>query len=160
MISLDPLIDLLTPKPPSFQQGWFRNVEGAAEFAQIKPEALPLPACWVVRASEKSSHAGERAENVTITLDLVIAVENARKHKARAEGDNLLLAYRRAVKDRLLGWEIGPGKRPMKYVSGRVLQYTDGDMYWADRYEFTTLITNYLPDPPAYQGIRKQGTDL
>lgn len=160
MISLDPLIALLTPKPANFPHVWFRNVEGAAEFAQIKPESLPLPACWVVRAGERSVHVGERAENITISLDLVIAIENARKHKARAEGDNMLLAYRQVVKQRLLGWQIEPGKKPMKFAGGRVLQYTDGDMYWADKYEFTTLITNYLPDPPQFGGLSRKGTDL
>jgi hypothetical protein len=44
MISLTPLVTLLQPKPEGFSSLWFRQVAGAAEFAQASAEALPLPA--------------------------------------------------------------------------------------------------------------------
>jgi hypothetical protein len=148
MISLKPLILHLTPKPAGFDGYWFRKVAGAAECASIRPEALPLPAAWVVRSEDKSRHAGDRAENVTLAFDVVIAIENAREHEA-GETDDLLLKYRQAVKDLLLGWEIEPDVRPMNFEGGRVIEYTDRDLCWADRYSFDALITNYLPDPTA-----------
>lgn len=147
MISLRPLIERLAEKPAGFDGVWFRQVAGAAEFARIRPEALPLPAAWVVRAADKVQHAGERAENVTLAFDVVIAIENARTH-AQGETDDTLLKYRLAVKYLLLGWEIAPDMRPLKFTGGQVLEYTDGDLYWRDRYEFDALINNYLPDPP------------
>ncbi|MCL1860692.1 MAG: hypothetical protein FWG52_04050 [Proteobacteria bacterium] len=158
MISLTPVIQRLTPKPAGFAGLWFRQVAGAAEFAQVRPEALPLPACWVIRASDRARHAGERAEHVTLTFDVAIAIENARRH-APGETDDMLLAYRRAVKDILLGWEPEPGARPIKFDGGRVLEVTELDLYWADRYTFEAVIDNYLPDPPPFESIEHKGVE-
>lgn len=153
MISLSPLIAHLKAKPADFAHPWFRDVGGAAEFAQIRAEALPLPAAWIVRAADKSKHAGERAEDVTLAFDVVIAIENVRCHTP-GDTDDILLQYRLAVKNKLLGWEIEPEVKPIKFNGGQVLEYTAGDIYWRDRYEFSALITNYLPDPvPVFSGI-------
>lgn len=148
MISLTPLIALLTPKPAGFDALWFRQVDGAAEFAKIRPESLPLPAAWVVRAADNVRHAGERAEDVKLAFDVVIAIENDRSHRP-GETDDVLLKYRKAVYQLLLGWEIESDVKPLKFAGGQVLEYTDGDLYWRDRYTFDALVTNYLPDPPA-----------
>lgn len=152
MISLLPLIALLSDKPAGFKHPWFRQVGSGASFAQIRAEALPLPAAWIMRAAERSQHAGERAENLTTGFDIIIAIENAREHYA-GESDEILLQYRRAIKERLLGWEIEPEVRPMQFGGGQIIEYTDSDIYWRDRYTFDALITNYLPDPPAYGGL-------
>lgn len=162
MISLTPLIQHLSAMPAGFDGLWFRQVAGAAEYAQFRPEALPLPAAWIVRAADKVKHAGERAEEVTLAFDVVIAVENVRSHK-KGDTDDMLLKYRLAVKDLLLGWEMqtGTGKeKPLKFAGGQVLEYTDGDLYWRDRYEFEALITNYLPDPPAFDRVNYSGEKL
>lgn len=159
MISLKPLIEHLTPKPAGFDGLWFRQVAGAAEYARLRPEALPLPACWIVRAADKVQHAGERAENVTLAFDVVIAIENARTH-VQGDTDDELLKYRKAVKALLLGWEIEPDIKPIQFGGGQVLEYTDGDLYWRDRYEFEALITNYLPDPPAFDRLNYVGEKL
>lgn len=156
MISLKPLIQHLTPKPAGFDGQWFRQVAGAAEYARIRPESLPLPAAWVVRSADKSRHAGERAENVTLSFDVVIAIENARTHE-HGDTDDLLLKYRLDVKKLLLGWEIQPDVRPINFEGGRVIEYTDGDLYWADRYSFDALITNYLPDPNLFESLTNTG---
>ena len=156
MISLTPLIKHLEPKPAGFAGRWFRKVGGAAEFAQIRVENLPLPAAWIVRAADKVSHAGERAEDVTLAFDVVIAIENVRSH-TQGDTDDALLLYRKAVKTLLLGWQIAPGVHPIKFTGGQVLEYTAGDLYWRDRYQFDALITNYLPDPPAYGDLKFTG---
>ena len=156
MISLTPLIKHLEPKPAGFAGLWFRKVGGAAEFAQIRVENLPLPAAWIVRAADKVSHAGERAEDVTLAFDVVIAIENVRSH-TQGDTDDALLLYRKAVKTLLLGWQIAPGVNPIKFVGGQVLEYTAGDLFWRDRYQFAALITNYLPDPPAYGDLKFTG---
>lgn len=159
MISLRPLIARLEKKPAGFDGVWFRQVAGAAEFARIRPESLPLPAAWIVRAADKVQHAGERAENVTLAFDVVIAIENARTH-AQGETDDVLLKYRQAVKTLLLGWEIEPNMRPLQFAGGQVLEYTDGDLYWRDRYDFEALITNYLPDPAPFDQLTYTGDKL
>jgi len=159
MISLTPLITHLTPKPADFARLWFRQVAGAAEFAQIRPESLPLPACWVVRAADKVEHAGERAEDVELGFDVVIAIENARSHRP-GETDDILLEYRQAVKALLLGWQFEPDVKPIKFGGGQVLEYTDADIYWRDRYTFDALVTNYLPDPPQFSGLVHTGDRL
>lgn len=159
MISLKPLIALLESKPMGFDGFWFRQVGGASEFAQITVDDLPLPACWIVRAADHVQHAGERAEDVRLTFDVVIAIENTRTERA-AETDDELIEYRKAVKDLLLGWEIECDVKPIKFAGGQVLEYTNADIYWRDRYEFSALITNYLPDPPQYGGLKQTGESL
>jgi hypothetical protein len=160
MLSLLPLIAHLSPEPAGFNGLWFRQVGGVAEYASIHPEALPLPACWVVRNAEKSDHAGLNAENLTIAFDVIIAIENVQSHTP-GDTDEALLVYRKAVKDLLLGWEIEPDVRPMNFDGGRVIEYTDGDLYWADRYSFQALITNYLPDPVVpFFNVVKTGVTL
>lgn len=152
MISLTPLIEHLSPKPSGFSEVWFKQVAGAAEYAQLDVQNLPLPNCWVIRAADKVTHAGERAEDVSLSFDIVIAIENARMHRP-GETDDMLLKYRQAIKKLLLGWEIEADVNPIEFDGGRVLQYTNGDLFWADKYSFNALITNYLPDPPAFESL-------
>ena len=129
---------------------------GASEYASIRPDALPLPAAWVVRNADKARSIGEREDNLTPEFDVVIAIENTRSHEP-GDTDDLLLKYRLAVYRQLRGWEISPDVRPIKYLGGRVIEYTDGDLYWADRYSFDTVITNYLPDPGQFDSLNNTG---
>jgi hypothetical protein len=160
MISLTPLIALLKPAPLGFERDWLREVGGAAEFARIaKGHTLPLPAAWVVRAADAVESAGERAEDVTLAFDVVIAITNERMASAGTSDDELL-RYRRAVHKLLLGYELPtasginePMIRPLKFAGGSVIEYTEGDFWWRDRYRFTAHLTNYLPDPAAYAGL-------
>lgn len=159
MISLTPLIEHLTPKPAGFSDVWFKQVAGAAEYAQLNVENLPLPNCWVIRGADKVTHAGERAEDTDFIFDVVIAIENARMHRP-GETDDLLLLYRKAVKKLLLGWEIENDVKPIQWNGGRVLQYTKGDLFWAEKYSFNALITNYLEDPEPYESLNYTGEHL
>lgn len=156
MISLTPLIQHLTPTPVWFDGLWLRKVAGAAEYAQIPIERLPLPAGWVVRNADKSQSAGECADEVTLGFDVVIAIENVRNHQP-GDTDDLLLKYRKAVYRLLRGWEIAPNVRPIKWRGGRVIEYTNDDLYWADRYDFDAVITNYLPDPNLFESLTNTG---
>jgi hypothetical protein len=154
MISLTPLIQHLTPKPAGFAHAWFRDVAGAAEFAQVRQEALPLPACWLVRANDKTDDVDVEglAVDVALGFDVVIAIANTRTQRA-GETDDVLLDYRHAVRAKLQGWEIEADIRPLSFKGGRVLEYTTNDIYWADRYTFNALLTNYLPDPGPYSEL-------
>ncbi len=155
-LSLTPVIKRLTPKSGTFNAIWFRKVAGASQYAQIRPESLPLPAAWVVRDADKAKTAGECVDEASPYFDVVIAIENAREHEP-GETDDALLKYRHAVYQRLRGWQITPDAKPMKWLGGRVIEYTDGDLYWADRYSFDALITNYLPDPNPFESLTKTG---
>ena len=151
MISLTPILTRLKNKPTDFKDKWFITVEGAAEYARRKIDNLPLPALWLVREGDRVKHAGERTEETTFSFDIVIAISNLRSH-AQGDTDDLLLTYREAVKNLLLGWRVEGGETddtdaPLKWCGGQVIEYAEGDLFWRDRYEFTTLITNYLPDP-------------
>jgi hypothetical protein len=147
-LSLTPVIERLTAKPDTFNKLWFRKVAGASQYAQIRPESLPLPAAWIVREADKGNTAGDRIDEAAPYFDVVIAIENAREHEP-GETDDTLLAYRNAVYQLLRGWQITPEMQPMKWLGGRVIEYTEGDLYWADRYSFDAVITNYPPDPAA-----------
>ncbi len=160
MISLKPVITLLTNKPNLFDGNWFRHVAGAAEYAQIRPDALPLPAAWVVRSADKAQSIGEREDEITPSFDVVIAIENVRTHEP-GDTDELLLKYRWAVYRALRGNQVVPDTEPIKFHGGRVIEYTDGDLYWADRYSFGGVIDNYLPDPAAqFLEVKSTGGSL
>ncbi|CAD6876095.1 phage tail terminator protein [Methylomonas fluvii] len=154
MISLTPVIQHLHSAPAGFTRPWFRDVGGAAEYAQAFAEALPLPACWLVRATDNSKTVDNegRAEDMTLAFDAIVAIENIRTQRA-GETDDVLLAYRHAVRQLLQGWEIEADIRPIQFKGGKVLEYTAQDIYWADRYMFNALITNYLPDPGPYSEL-------
>lgn len=150
-LSLTPVIKRLTDKQ------WFRKVAGASQYAQIRPEALPLPAAWVVREADKSRTASELEDEATPYFDVVIAISNEREH-VPGETDDTLLRYRHAVYQLLRGWQITPDAKPMKWMGGRVIEYTEGDLYWADRYSFELLIDNYAPDPEAiFESLNNTG---
>jgi hypothetical protein len=160
VISLTPLLALLKPAPQGWGKAlpWFRQVAGAAEFAQIRPDALPLPACWLIRAADRVRHSGERAEDVTLVFDAVIGITNVRHH-APGDTDDALLLYRRAVKTVLLGYALD-GTQPIQFAGGQVIEYAEGDLYWRDRYEFRALIDNWLPDPAPFDSIQYTGDSL
>lgn len=159
MISLQPIVHRLAKAPEGFRRTWPRTVDGAAEFARTRVGNLPLPAIWVVRSSDKAQDKGERAVWAAPEFDVVIAIENAREH-ARGETDEILLAYRLAVFHLLEGLEAVPGQDPIKYRGGKVIEYTEGDLYWSDRYGFGGLVTNYLGDPPAFDQLVYTGEKL
>lgn len=151
MISLTPIIELLKPKPLDFEGFWFRDVQGVGAYVQVDANSVPTPTAWVVRSAEKSSHAGERAEIVTVSFDVIIAIDNARVHGI-GDSDEQLLAYRLAIKTLLLGEQLGGALvEGVVYNGGRVLRYEKEDLVWADNYSFDALVTNYLPDPPAFE---------
>lgn len=154
MISMSPVLNRLKARPAGFSGAWFRDVGMAAEFARIEPTALPLPALWLVRSADKSEgvDAEGRAEYLTLGFDAVIAIENTRTQRA-GETDDVLLAYRHAVRQLLQGFEMDAGIRPIEFKGGRVLEYTQNDIYWADHYRFNALISNYLPDPGPYSEL-------
>jgi len=141
MLSLTPIVTLLTPKPADFAGHWFRKVSGAAEFAKSH-QGLPLPQCWVIRAAEKTNHIGFGGEDLQIAFDVVIAIENVRTQQV-SERDDALLLYRQAVKTLLLGHDFNGALKPIQYDGGQVLDYTDGDIYWRDRYLINAMIENY-----------------
>ncbi|WP_180131888.1 hypothetical protein [Rhodoferax sp. BLA1] len=164
MISLTPLIVLIrTGQPSGFADHWFREVGGAAEFAKTATiKSLPLPACWLVRDADTVTPKGERAEDVALAFDVVIAITNVRMQSA-GETDDALLRYRRAVHALLLGWRypqepLGTHNRTwirsIKFAGGQVIEYTDGDLWWRDRYTFDAHLTNYLPDPPPFDRLQ------
>lgn len=160
MLSLTPVIQRLGEAPigrASLPAGlpWFRQVEGAAAFARISQlPQVPLPGCWVVRTADSSTPAGERRGLVRVAFDVVIGVTNHRVASA-GDSDDVLLAYRRAVLAELQELTGLPGQMdPVERKSGSAIEYTEGDLWWRDQYECLVEMTNYLPDPPAFDRIQ------
>ena len=152
MLSLKPLIALLAAKPADFNGHWFRKLGGAAEYAQLRGEKLPLPMAWVVRFSDPATPVGFAAADVVIAFDVVIAVENVRTRDS-GETDDMLLAYRKAVEVLLLGHQPDGAIKPIEWLGGAVVDYTDGELYYRDRYQLSAVVTNYLPDPVINVGL-------
>jgi hypothetical protein len=143
------VLALLRQAPEGFPYEWFRQVGGAAEYAQIRPDALPLPAAWVVRAADgvRSVSSEGMAFELDMGFDVVIAISNARG-SVSGDMDEALLDYRRAVFGLLVGQFLEADVRPFTWKGGTVLEYTDGDLYWRDRYQMQAVLDNYLPEPP------------
>ncbi len=157
MLSLQPIIDRIkAPRVAGFERDWFRQVAGAAEFAKLATATtLPLPACYVVRAADPAKAVGERRDSVTVAFDVVIAVTNLRTATA-GETDDVLLRYRAAVYQLLRGWRINDNSTAIELEGGQVIEYTDGDLWWRDRYSLSTEINNYLPTPPDFAGVHNR----
>lgn len=162
MISLLPVMERLRAAPAgrALLQGlapgapWFRLVEGAAAFARVASlPQVPLPGCWVVRTADPSTPTGERRSRVSVAFDVVIGVTNHRVASA-GDSDDVLLAYRRAVLAELQELTHLPGQvDPVERKGGSAIEYTDGDLWWRDQYVVLVDVTNYLPDPPAFDRI-------
>jgi hypothetical protein len=159
MLSLQPIIDRIkTAKLAGFERDWFREVAGAAEFAKLAAVTnLPLPGCWVVRAADPAKPMGEVLDSMTVAFDVVIAITNIRTATA-GETDDALLRYRHAVYQLLRGWRLPGSTEPVEFGGGQVIEYTDGDLWWRDRYSVGATLNNYLPDPPAFESV--QNPDL
>lgn len=146
MLSLLPIVELLKPKPEDFDPLWFRDIGGAAEYAQVLETKLPLPMAWVLRMVENAGMVGTAAFDDAISFDVVIGIENVRTKNA-FDLDEQLLAYRQAVLKRLLGVEVAGGIRPIRFAGGMVIDYNSGELFWRDRYQLDGMVTNYLSDP-------------
>ena len=155
MLSLLPAIQRIKDaKPAGFDRDWFREVAGAAEFAKLATVTnLPLPGCWLVRAADPAKPVGELLDSVTVAFDVVIAITNIRAATA-GEADDALLRYRHAVYHLLRGWTLPGATDPIAFGGGQVIEYTDGDLWWRDRYTLDATVNNYLPDPPAFEGVQ------
>lgn len=162
MISLTPIIAALKPRQvlPG-RLPWFRQVEGAAAFARVAElPSVPLPGCWVIRTSDTSTPDGERASLVRVGFDVVVAITNHRIDST-GDSDDVLLSYRDAVLAVLQDFKAFPNvtlKERVARKSGQAIEYAAGDLWWRDAYEFTARVTNYLPDPPAFEQIQNRNT--
>lgn len=159
MKTLRPVINRLMPKPDGFPLQWFRRVVSGANAAVLKDEGLTLPSCWIVRASEKSQHKGLREEQVTISFEVIVTVE-MHAHIAQPTQTEMMLAYRMAVKNSLLGFELDAADcEPINYDGGKLMGYDDGILVWSDSYSFKCFVTNYTPLPTFGEPVLSDMTD-
>lgn len=159
MKTLLPVINRLTQKPDGFPLQWFRRVMSGARAVVMKDEGFTLPSCWIVRSSEKTQHKGIHEELVTISFEVIITIENARSHSP-ADTDEMMLAYRMAVKNRLLGFEPDTADcEPINYDGGASMGFDDGIFVWSDSYSFKCFVTNYTPLPTFGEPVLSDMTD-
>lgn len=147
MFSLAPIVNALKTRPAGFAAPtkWFRQVEGAAEYAKRRVGAdTPLPGAWVVRQPEKVRQLDNegRMVELTVRFRVVIGITNERVALV-GECDDALLTYRRAAANILMGFQAADETRPIRFVGGAPIEYTDGDLWWADEYDFTAVIDNF-----------------
>lgn len=146
MLSLRPVIDELLTKPANFDRQWFRKVGSAAEYKQARNEALPAPSAWVIRIDDESEPVGFGADDVTIGFDVEICLLNGRVSDA-VSADDVMLQYRIAVKDMLLGFNFPGAIKPVQWGGGKLVDHLDDYLYYRDRYLIYAMLENYLPDP-------------
>jgi hypothetical protein len=162
VISLAPVIAALVAARPVLPAGlpWFRQVEGGAAFARVADlPSVPLPGCWVVRTSEKSTPGGERVAHVTVVFDVVMAITNVRMG-TNGDADDALLHYRQAALQALQ--ELAPWPEtlePVERTGGQAIEYSAGDLWWKDSYTTTVRVTNYRADPGLYDRLTNPDFD-
>ena len=146
MLSLRPVRDCLAIKPDVFPYPWLRKVGSAAEYKQARNEALPAPSAWVIRSDDKAEPVGFGVSDVTIVFDVEICLLNGRVSDAIC-ADDVILEYRQAIKNKLLGFSFPNSIKPMQWGGGRIVDHQDDYLYYRDRYLIYAMLENYLPDP-------------
>lgn len=151
MISLEPIRAYLAAKPQGFDGQWLRSVSGASSLAKLgERRGIQGPQSWIVAAQEQVQHLSAREELATFMFDVVLSVTTI--HAKSAGDDDELLRYRRAIKAMLLGFrffspEVDGDVQALRWHGGQVVEYTDVDLLWRDRYSFSAVLSNYSPLP-------------
>jgi len=113
-----------------------QRVDGAAGLPTVKT-AVRTPAAWVIPSAERAAEnqlVGGHSQRVTETVEVITAVRNVKdKRGATAQGE--MVPVRRAIKQALVNWSPSADHDPVEFVSGRLLKFGDGVLWWVDRFQ-------------------------
>ena len=88
--------------------------------------------------AEPSQAVGPARQMLTSGVAIILAVKNLR---GRAAGISEVEQFRGQVRNALLGWEPCDAAGSVSFREGRLLELTDGLIWWQDVYETQCLIT-------------------
>lgn len=120
-----------------------RRIEGALDFAGLKPTAPPqAPSAFVIPVTESArpnSLTTGVAQMVSVTIAVLIVVKAVNDPAGRRNVD-AFDGPRQAVRGALLGWPPSEAHTPLEYARGRMDLIGDGLAWWRDEFTTTSLI--------------------
>jgi hypothetical protein len=114
----------------------FKHVSGVKTVADLDTTPAPMPACFVLPATEtivpKQEGAGLIMLEATFSFDVVCLIQGSAQ---RGRDENELMDLKDVVIDRLLGWTPDPSiYRPIVPTAGRLLGLAAGRASWITRF--------------------------
>jgi hypothetical protein len=114
----------------------FKHVSGVKTVADLDTTPAPMPACFVLPATEnivpKQEGPGLIHLEATFSFDVVCVVSAAAQ---RGRDEDELMELKDAVIERLLGWTPDASiYRPLVPTAGRLLGIAGGRASWITRY--------------------------
>lgn len=123
-----------------------KKVAGAVDFASAGMDLKTnLPAAYVLPLAEKADPnqlADGVLQKVGARFGVVIAVSNLRDARGE-QAHSGLDPLRSAVIAALLGWAPSDAHDPVEFVSGRILNFADGVLWWQDEFTTAYLLRNF-----------------
>jgi hypothetical protein len=130
-LNLAPIIQRLTEKVTANQIG------GAARYAVTTTDTKAVPALFVIPLADSAGAnkwANGVAQKVKSTFGVVIGARNLKDEKGAA-AQSALGGLREAVLASLLGWCPDGCSMAITYNSGRLIDFTDGIVWWQDDFD-------------------------
>ena len=122
------------------------EVWGAARLVAAQKDRK-RDALYVVLLSEAAADnpliGGYRQER-TLTIGVITAISNFRDARGDAGGDDLEV-LRAQIFAALLDWMPPGGETAVRYRAGRLLDYSDGTLWWQDEFFHTDLLSAAAP---------------
>lgn len=118
-----------------------KKVGGAADLDAIGTGVVPTPSAYVIPARESASDIellGGFEQDIENHFTIILAISN-RRDATGAAALGSLETIRRAVKTAMNGWcpDASIGEQ-VRFVSGNILRFDDGLLWWADEYRVKT----------------------
>ena len=126
----------------------FRLVGGAAEFGALADSAPPAPCAFVLHLGDDSATKEPFTSGTQLVARMygvILCVRNVRD-AAGASASADLVAFRKLLFDRLVGWEPFGGAEPLHFARGRLLKFEAGVQWWQDDF----LTSFYTSRPEAW----------
>ena len=120
----------------------FKKVGGAADLDAIGTGVIPTPSAYVIPARDAATDIellGGFEQDIDNHFTVVLAIAN-RRDATGAAALGSLETIRKAVKAAMNGWcpDATNGEQ-VRFVSGAILRFDDGLLWWADEYRVKTF---------------------
>lgn len=132
---LQTIIDRLNEQVPDFQG----RVAGAAELAAALNGLVKCPVAFVLLADETSSRnelVTALSQRVEVRFGVVLVIRNVADARGKAAAVDLDV-IRLQVMVALLNWQPSADHEPVQHVAGKLDNYDDQTLWWADTFTTT-----------------------
>ena len=121
----------------------FALVEGAGQFAQVRDRPNGSPAAFVFvkeeASGENSRMSGGHLQEMQMDLAVSLFTDNAADANGEAAAADIE-AIKAFVRSRLVGWKPASAELPLSHVSGQVIGFKSGGIWFEDLYSTLTFL--------------------